>query len=859
MSYWDYWGKARPSEGSGPTFHLLPYHSLDVAAVAAHWLKADEALMRSFLRSGDGIEEHILKAWVLFFVALHDLGKFDIRFQLKARDVALNLNPLFSEADASEAKDFDHGSAGLNWFIRELPDLGFDGEVIEALQYWMIAVFGHHGRGLYTGKISRPGADDAVIEHNRQARREWSEMLRKLFLTPGGIQRGDVPPVIPLVPERLAGFCSVCDWLGSNTDFFPYEDKPDQDLNEYFLNRQTLAEKALYASGMLRSPCRTGGMNRLFPELTARGIQSLADEWPKEPGLTLIEAPTGSGKTEAALAYASRLLAAGLADSIIFALPTQATANAMLSRLEKVAGKLFPGGGNVVLAHGQARFNRDFIQLKDRAYGTSVQGGEEAFAQCAKWLAASRKRVFLGQVGVCTIDQVLLSVLPIRHHFIRAFGVRKSVLIIDEIHAYDSYMNGLLDIVLKAQRMAGGSAILLSATLPSRRREQLFAVWGVQSNESEKGNAYPLVSHAGNSGQSGQSGQSIWESPELLEEYKVEVLCEKSEEMLPQQSLLDEIVHAARSGARVVVICNLVAEAQKLARRLREISGIGVDLFHSRFRFCDRQRIEAQVLSGYGKERKNNEGRILIATQVVEQSLDLDFDWMITQLCPVDLLFQRLGRLHRHSRQRPAGFEPARCIVLVPIGEDYGRHTAIYGDIQVLWRTQKLLERSPIISFPGAYREWIEAVYGDESWPQEPEYITMAHQTFMDSEDAKRFCALNLGRADANLLADTDGNVAALTRDGEMSLSVIPVVMKKGRHCFLDGTALDSIDEREVDEALNLQAIPAPHSWRYSLPESEDGLYYLPMESDSHGGWISRIKKSTFTYHPDFGLERGEL
>ncbi|MBI4682517.1 MAG: CRISPR-associated helicase/endonuclease Cas3, partial [Nitrospirae bacterium] len=478
QSFYSYWGKA---EKDGVGYHLLPYHCLDVVAVAAVWWDEDNALRESFIRACN-VEEHILKAWLLFFIALHDLGKFDVRFQLKAKELALGLNPLFSEADSSYSKNYDHGRYGRHWFNQERNSYGFITFDDTELFHWISSVCGHHGRGFGTGNSYPPSADESVIEHDRKSREQWVEKLKSMFLVPAGINSIEQ---LPEPPALLAGFCSVCDWLGSNTDYFNLRGNANISTDEYFHGQRSVALSALRASGMLGEPTRKGGMDIIYPDYHPRGIQHIVNQLPVKPGLTLVEAPTGSGKTEAAIAYASRLLADGLADSIVFALPTQATTNAMLERLEEAGRKLFPDGVNVVLAHGKARFNSGFINLKNAAIGKTAQGNEEAFAQCAHWLATSRKRVFLGQIGVCTIDQVLLSVLPVRHHFVRAFGIRKSILIVDEIHAYDSYMNGLLDLVLEAQKKAGGSAILLSATLPSFRRSQIFYKWGSVMPETE--------------------------------------------------------------------------------------------------------------------------------------------------------------------------------------------------------------------------------------------------------------------------------------------------------------------------------------------------------------------------------------
>jgi CRISPR-associated endonuclease/helicase Cas3 len=847
-SYFCYWGKA---EKDGSNYHLLPYHCLDVAAVADVWWQKDKALRESFVRTCN-VEEPILKAWILFFIALHDLGKFDVRFQLKAKDIALSLTSLFSEADNTQSRDFDHGHYGRYWFMQESNSYGFPTLDDSDLFHWISDVCGHHGRGFGTGNCYSPIADESVIDHDCASRKQWVEKLKKLFLIPAGINSADQ---LPEPPTFLAGFCSVCDWLGSNTDYFRFNNKADMSIDEYFQNQQSNAVSAIHASGILGAPARNGGMDIVYPTYEPRGIQHLVSELPIETGLTLVEAPTGSGKTEAAIAYASRLLAASLADSIVFALPTQATANAMLERLEVAGRKLFPNGVNVVLAHGKARFNSDFIKLKGAAIGKTAQGNEEAFAQCAQWLATSRKRVFLGQIGVCTIDQVLLSVLPIRHHFVRAFGVRKSILIVDEIHAYDSYMNGLLDLVLEGQKKAGGSAILLSATLPSSRRSQIFEKWGSNMPETESDVPYPLITHAG-------LEVKEWGSPELAEQRVVKVTAEPTNDMLPDDTLLNEMIESAIKGALVVIICNLVKDAQKVFRRISKLineKGVRIDvaLFHSRFCFMDRQKIETSVMEKYGKGELRGRGCILVATQVVEQSLDLDFDWMITQLCPIDLLLQRIGRLYRHDLTRPMGFDKIpRCKVLVPIGTDYGLHNAIYEDVRVLWRTQKILEKTGSLEFPSAYRELIKAVYAEESWPEEPEEITSAHVKYMEDEEGKRVAAMSLANSDATPFADTDGNASKLTRDGEMSLNVVPVLLERTNRLFLDGAAIDKLPEWERDEAINMNTVPVPHSWKRYLPDDEEGLIFLPMMLSDSGGWKSL--DSVFTYHKDFGLEKEE-
>ncbi|MBU4490909.1 MAG: CRISPR-associated endonuclease Cas3'', partial [Euryarchaeota archaeon] len=249
--YFRYWGKA---EKDGAGYHLLPYHCLDVAAVGAVWWEEDKALRDLFVRACS-IEEQILKSYLLFFIAMHDLGKFDVRFQLKVKDLALSLNPLFSEADGSQSRNYDHGRYGLHWFSQERNSYGFNVFDDNELYQWISAVCGHHGRGFGTGNYFSPSADEAVIGHDRHARLQWVEKLKTLFLEPAGIHSLDE---LPEPPALLAGFCSVCDWLGSNTDFFSLKGKADTSIDEYFHGQRSNAFSALRASGMLGEPTRKG-------------------------------------------------------------------------------------------------------------------------------------------------------------------------------------------------------------------------------------------------------------------------------------------------------------------------------------------------------------------------------------------------------------------------------------------------------------------------------------------------------------------------------------------------------------------------------------------------------------------------
>ncbi|HUX28413.1 MAG TPA: CRISPR-associated helicase/endonuclease Cas3 [Terracidiphilus sp.] len=856
----NYWGKADEAYPGEPKWHLLAYHSLDVAAVAAAWWDSSPVVRRIFLAAFGYPEAAAsrLRAWALFFVALHDIGKFDVRFQLKAMEILAQSWPglFLDQVDQTLARNFDHGSVGYAWSMRELASWAEDDSdnLRDAWRPWISAVTGHHGDLPASTQTGGEYAGDRVMEHDGAARREFVTELADLLLAPEALSLQDRPPQCsPSGQAWLAGFCSVCDWIGSNVNAFPYRPL-EVAFAEYFKARvgDMYAKDWLRHFGLLAQAGAYGGIEELLAKgESARGLQVLMDGLSLVPGFTLIEAPTGSGKTEAALAYAWRLLAAGMADSIVFALPTQATANAMLTRTEAFAQRVF-GEANVVLAHGKRDFNEAFKRLADSGQHGTIQGEIEAAIQCSAWLASSRKRVFLGQVGICTVDQVLLSVLPVRHKFVRGFGLNKSVLIVDEVHAYDAYMHGLLGEVLRRQRAAGGSAILLSATLPAGVRSKLLEAWEVEGSGEAP---YPALWHAT------QGAATCLTVPDNQRPARreVETECLKLPGAFPDEPLLGRIVSAAESGALVAVVMNLVDDAQRLARLLRGRTALPVDVFHARYRFMDRQRKEQAVCDHYGRNAQRAGGRILVATQVVEQSLDLDFDWLLTQICPVDLLFQRLGRLHRHQRPRPIGYELPRCAVLSVEAEDYGLHKLIYGNTRVLWRTERLLLGAPRIVFPEAYREWIEQVYQNDERDDEPEIIKRDYQDFTGKQLAAMAEAKRLTTMTVKSFRDEDYAATALTRDGEMSLTVLPI-QSEGR--LLDGQVLSAITERDLAEMLNRHAAPVPASWekrlmgcRFENEGSLAGYRQLEMNADGQGGWSAMGGK--FRYSEDYGMERG--
>ena len=416
-------------------------------------------------------------------------------------------------------------------------------------------------------------------------------------------------------------------------------------------------------------------------------------------------------------------------------------------------------------------------------------------------------------------------------------------------------MYGLLQEVLKGQVRAGGSAILLSATLPAFQKESLLHAWGT-SVSSQPGD-YPLVTQA----ISQKVVHYILPEHEKDEQINVALTLWPSPALVFPNALVAEIITKAEEGAMVGVVCNLVADAQKLADKLTKLTDIPIDLFHSRFRFRDRMEREEIVLKMYGK-KSQRQGRILVATQVIEQSLDLDFDWLVSQLCPIDLLFQRLGRLHRHDNIRPACCQTESCAVVVTDTDpfDFGDSQWVYQNIRALYRTNILLDENGSLYFPDAYRKMIELVYQQEPWQDEPPELAEIYEKHAQEQAASKYSASFIAHSHSTPLPDTDGNAATLTREGEMNISVIPFLRVKGKRFCLDGTPLDDLDEFEQLEAFNMESIGVAQNWRkYLPPVIEDQICFLEMIAQENGEFYSIEGSGQLCYTFKRGLEkRGE-
>lgn len=687
-------GKSSSSETG--VEHSAVYHMLDVATVA-------ERLIVPF-----SFSVKLSEALVLL-VALHDLGKVGEPFRAMLR------------YGASQGQ-------GRHWEVTEAYLCHFDTMLEEELgsrgsrrKLLYAATSGHHGRP--------PGSSD----------------FRRMIMAAGADGIADARAVLTalmqLWPDAslddismdrakelswwLPGLVSAADWIGSNQEWFPAT-APIMPVRDYLNVARARAVLALQGAG-LASPNVAG--RQLF-SFALRPMQAACAEiaLPDSPMLAVIEDETGAGKTEAALILAQRMMLAGKGGGLFFALPTMATADAMFARASEVVGKMFASNPSVTLAHGRSGLSVPFRDLSERP----VQGDDII---CSTWLADSKRRALLADVGIGTIDQALLAVLPTKFATLRHFGLSSKILIVDEVHELgEPYMAVALEQLLRAHRMSGGSAILLTATLPLNLRRRLIEVYAFGQAIDDP--AYPAITIAG--------GAARRDLPIQKNPRRGPVRVKRLGSAAEAVTLLTDL---SAKGAACVWVRNAVDDAMAGVAALRA-AGVEVDLFHARFAMCDRKRIESATLGRFGKKGQGR-NRVLVATQVIQASLDLDFDVMVSDLAPMADLIQRAGRLWRHMDLRPFATRPVPTPVLHVVSPDplqvedrnwlnrvLDAGAFVYPhDLQ--WRTADRLFAKGQIDAPSGLRELIEAVHG-ENLPPVPEALQQAENERLGDSYARQ-------------------------------------------------------------------------------------------------------------------------
>ncbi len=606
------------------------------------------------------------------------------------------------------------------------------------------------------------------------------------FLPQAYDEEPEALPSNPLFQHMFAGLLMIADWFASSHENFPYG---HAEIDRYrFARRQ--AKQMIEDLKLMHNAAANLNGKQLAPEaVLPKGWkpnamqQAIANvPLPQGGGLLLLDSETASGKTEAAIIQWLRRYAIGLVSGLVFALPTRAAAIQMQNRITDTMERLFGDDAPPVVmgVPGYLRINHtDGIRLKNwQILWSDRDVGQEA------WAAASSKRFLVAPVCVCTIDQCLMSVIRIEHAHLRAMALARQMLIVDEVHASDPYMHILCEKLIRRHVEMGGLAMIMSATLGAVARAGYFKEELPPLADAIK-EPYPQISYAGEEGArivlpvtpNRKDRKVVIERKPWIAEGDVEHLAKFA---------LD---HASR-GARVLIIRNTV---NQVTRTLAAIEALAEDtgkqhlLFtckgvvaphHSRFAAPDRVDLDNAVVDAFGKGC-GQKPMILVATQTVEQSLDIDCDRLITDLCPMDVLLQRLGRLHRHDRpNRPRGYKTAKATVLVPerrnlafLIEDprWGFGNA-YPDLRIIEATWREMEKHRIFVIPAMNRELVEMT----THPEALDVITNQLQSLWQAHGATRETEIySMQQKARNALLDTShgfGEIANI--QGEIDINV---------------------------------------------------------------------------------------
>lgn len=807
------WAK---KSGKGESFWLsLVLHMTDSAGVAQklwnRWLA--EGVKQ--IISGGVYDNRDTERLLIFLAAAHDIGKAIPLFQAK-KSADRELDQWAVECilktglPMEHISYFPHASKTPHALATQmiLEYAGFDRRIA-------VILGSHHGKPPDQDVLVNAGINTYAENFHLGAmgKDAWNSVQQELIgyalRLAGFASIKEVP--VPNIPAQvlLSGLVIMADWIASNEKYFPYANIDDLMLPikdsrvEFAWKCLTLpypweADNTWMNSDLYKE--------RFGPDFLSNPVQFAVQQIAtsiRKPGILVLEAPMGSGKTEAALVLAEIFAAKTKRKGIFFALPTQATSDGIFPRILKWVSKLESDGMHSLrLMHGKAEFNEEYKNLPK---GINIVEDEDSSIFVHEWFAG-RKKAILDEFVTGTIDQILLAALKQKHVMLRHLGLSNKVIIIDECHAYDAYMGQYLMRVLSWLGAYNVPVIVLSATLPMKKRLEIVDAYQnnisalkAQDDPLGKGDGstvhlsgigenrdYPLITYT--------DGGNVRQKAIIMDN----VLHKVRLEFISDDMIVDRLGELLSDGGCAGIIVNTVKRAQVLAKILSEHFGKEtVRLLHSRFLSPDRGKKEKELLKELGKP---GEGVmrpvrcIVVGTQVLEQSLDIDFDILISDICPIDLLLQRIGRLHRHIRSRPEKLRLPLCLITGVDGDVFEKDTEnIYGKYLLL-RTKARLPK--FIILPGDISSLVQDVYGDESQflSISPDYLKAKadHEKYIAKKE-KRAKDFRIGQPwpEGNISSWLETDVSdksgeAAVRDSDESIEVLLIQKRKdGELCLL--------------------------------------------------------------------------
>lgn len=855
---------AKTDKNGDARWHPLILHVLDVAASADAILAREPESTRKRMAAILGMEWESARAWLLLVIACHDLGKACPGFQCKWE----NLSGMDSGRNPNT--EINHAFVSQIALTEILQEKGWPNELADLVAD---AVGCHHGNRASPVTLDNLEGDRRAIGKDdwAQVRRGLVEVLLEVFK----------PIKIPTEQTLngpdfmlLAGLTSFSDWIGSNEDWFSFGAPEDcDDLEGWFQKRRADADRALNAIGweprtpLSLEPKSFEQVFKFSPRPLQQAVADVVADL-KEPAILLVEAPMGEGKTEAAYFAHLELQRRFGHRGLYVALPTKATGNAMFKRTLKF---LRDQGSDrkldLQLLHGGVLLNDTFQNLRLSGIHDPSMGGE---VRAGEWFT-NKKRALLSEYGVGTVDQALLPILPVRHNFVRMWGLANRVVVFDEIHAYDAYTGTLLIHLLRWLLALGSSVILLSATLPPSIRAALAKVVGGKLPEQEK--EYPRLSVFCPGEEATQKHFEADPARRLtlkLQGISADLpsMCSALEEHLANGGMGLALVNTVQRAQDLYRLfpegVPLEREGQRIGKRLTD--GTEVYLFHARFPAERRQKREDHALETFGETEDRSGRKILIATQVAEQSLDLDFDLIATDLAPIDLVLQRAGRMWRHKRKSRPVSKPILLVAGLAGDEppSFGKPLwwgAVYRE-DILLRTWILLQNRQSLTLPDEIDTLVQAVY--EEKVDVPESLRERLDKSLVAEDGEVIA--HRGQANQAIIGFPDDaswndparfvlydedepgvhrTLMVKTRLGEDSIVVIPLFpddefssaatpdFDQAKQWYLQAV---SISRKGV--VNKLRALGVPEGWKQS-PLLRN---CFPLTLDAQGRWTEDAK-----------------
>ncbi len=722
----DAWGKYDQETGA---FHRLEHHCADVAACFEVLLR-EPVLRARFARAAGATELDSTTAARLTYLAfLHDFGKLNAGFQFKV--------PRSGVPPRGRPKPAGHvGEALLCAEQEELCELL---GLYRILDDWgdgadtlLFAALAHHGRPAQRPSRTGQGPPELWSPFGGYEPKCTAKLLyeRGRSWFPEAFEPGPPLPDTRALAHLFAGVVALADQLGSDEEAFEFVPDPDP---LYIERARRVATRTVAAKGLKRADWSQDApitnVQTLFGYAEPRPLQQEAASAPLHCPLLILESETGSGKTEAAILRFAALWRAGIVDGLYFAVPTRSAAKQLHKRVGRALVRLFPPTAKVQTALAVPGYLRAGEAEGHRAGRFEVHWEDkpDEAQRLARWSAESARHYLTAPAAVGTVDQALLAGLQVKWVHLRAASLARSLLVVDEVHASDGYMTEVLRGVLRGHLALGGHALLMSATLGSAASSKFLSKsnrYTRPSPSDAEAVPYPTLTLA-----DGTGGFNV--SPIRATQTSKTVAVSTAAFLGESSAIARTAIRAAQNGAKVLVVRNTVNSARDVFAALVAQGGSdlaltvegGPTLHHSRFAAEDRIRLDDAVERELGKENRSPGGSVVIGTQTLEQSLDIDADHLITDICPVDVLLQRLGRLHRHAATgRPAGFEDARCLVLVPdsglaVGLDgsllqhglgVSDRGGIYTNLVGIEATRRLIEEHPSWTVPAMNRMLVE-------------------------------------------------------------------------------------------------------------------------------------------------------